>query len=91
MVEKCLSFDDMYELASCEELNDENKSILISYNAHIINCSECALNYKKIAELYELINSWTVEKHASLFRSLGENADAYDSRENDGDFDSLEI
>jgi len=57
---KCLNFEDMIELLTLEKITNENRNRLFNINMHIMKCGSCNESYRKLAKLYDIIESWSI-------------------------------
>ena len=70
MKDTCLTFDQMYDLLSCEELTPENKAVFDSYNSHMLACEACRHEYALLCDLNETLNGWTLKKHSDIIKRM---------------------
>jgi len=63
MKQVCLSFNQMYELLSCEQFTAENRARLNSHNKHLLSCSQCQDTYKQLYDLNTVLQQWNMKNH----------------------------
>ena len=60
MNDKCLNYEDMIELLTSERISDENRTRLFQINTHLLKCSSCGESYRKLAKLFDVVESWSL-------------------------------